>query len=1551
MEPVLRTSNVARGRICAVCFDNIPERKRARRNFHEIKDNSDFFKRAELWTVYEHEYASVLSKHDLSSNQKLFYHHKCQNFFDERYRLRQTEKSSDLPMEIDDNEANNVELSQQSQSSSTISRRSSRLSVASYETTRDDTRCIICATDKMDSHGKPIPAHTMEMRMEGDELHLAEKQLIEFAEIHRNRGSKYKDAAERIILQRATKSLFAANVGLHNACYNNFRSPSWKKGSSASKSEAKDDNLEELMNLVEYLVIERKEIYSLSQFRKYYMDSGQTIRSIDIKGKILERFPGKVSFCSDGDDRTTDYIFPSDTNVLPRTIRAVATGEGITSCLQLKSVARQVSDELKSFSRSVWPPAPQDLIESKDNVSKLLYNFLAWIACPNAHMGKDGFVKLSANKATVIAQICDNVTALVPFAKPALSQVLLSLSIYAKTGSKLVIDDLKKIGTGISYTETIFILDKWAEWACKQGSLIPGNIVQHIMTTHVFDNIDWSNKNGRLEIHLTNSILIQSNDLTKQLSHVTLQPDYDFRRKDHRSFKSTSVDLPEVSHKKSQVKLLALDTSKHSTENIENALERSLTWLLARYRCTNTQTAQTIPGWSGFQQLGSVPDLHPVTVGYLPPITESPTQMTVIYAEINRTMDVMKELELPFIFIEADQAIYTKVLDAMFKIDAEGNDIFSKIIPRMGGFHILMCMLKTIYSLFKNIGFVQILNAAGLGGMGTIQKYLKGGDVKEGIELHKKLFEAMMRTKLDYLFAKNLVTLPDTTIADLDNLISEVSPSTVQNAQQNINANMIPATEGDMGKLMDTYLDMVNLMLNFIHFTRQGNWEGFLEAIFEFLPYCFRLNRNKYARDLSYYYIHMGSLKSTNPEAYEYLKEGGFSGSLSGLPHSRIPFDQIIEMTINRSCKDIGGLSQNTNNPGATERWTRTNHLMVALREHLNKKIRKQSKSTCRELSKTKIKRDENSVRDIQGYLEKWIPDIWEPTKVITHLSSGVKATEEMTKDSLDIKPRGEKSRDLFLEALGSKEKKEVYYGPIKRQDIKLFSVKEKKKKKDTITSDECQSFSEVFALFDEQKLNLRSILEWPVFSKPWAIVNDDLKSRDNAKSTFRNALQSMAPVAPVTEVPSGISTSIVDGMRVVRMMRPSNVGGNTFRHWAQAFVRYVGELPGTNLHLLFDNYNYEYSVPSKNRAALDIEREFNDLDQELPITSEWDNFLMNKNNKSKLVAILVDYILSDDCSIQKKVYINKQDKCYLKATNQAPRECENLLSKHREADQKIPMHAVFAGASEEDSICVVADDSDIYLSLLHMSSKIKSKLYFRQGKTKDKRGIEFHVVHSLANFLGPEICSTLLAFHALTGSDFTNPFFGRTKVTAFKKLLLKKVYYSKLKSLGTESVNIGEVIDFILHIVYNRPLKEKTAGESRYRMLLTSKKTGDKKKKYPSSRAIVPDERSLKMKILRATFITHCMMNCTIKHYVPLDPAKYGWSWNQIEEAWQPVWYEGNALPTNCAEIHNTEVTENDEVSSQDVLDSDGDSDDADDESDFVVSDDESSDYSDTEG
>ena len=87
----------------------------------------------------------------------------------------------------------------------------------------------------------------------------------------------------------------------------------------------------------------------------------------------------------------------------------------------------------------------------------------------------------------------------------------------------------------------------------------------------------------------------------------------------------------------------------------------------------------------------------------------------------------------------------------------------------------------------------------------------------------------------------------------------------------------------------------------------------------------------------------MRTLEEENIAAYKYLEQGGISGPLTGKPQSRIPFDQVIEMTINRSCKDVGGLSRNTRNPAATERWTKIHHDIVVLRERLNKKIKRKT--------------------------------------------------------------------------------------------------------------------------------------------------------------------------------------------------------------------------------------------------------------------------------------------------------------------------------------------------------------------------------------------------------------------------------------------------------------------------------------------------------------------------------------------------------------------------------------------------------------------------------
>ena len=91
-------------------------------------------------------------------------------------------------------------------------------------------------------------------------------------------------------------------------------------------------------------------------------------------------------------------------------------------------------------------------------------------------------MKRSKGKATKVKKIRSDIKSLISNTTPSLSQILLSLSMYKKTGSSTVIDDLHKFGHGISYTETKFIKDNWTEWSKQQSSLLSSNIEKSVLS-------------------------------------------------------------------------------------------------------------------------------------------------------------------------------------------------------------------------------------------------------------------------------------------------------------------------------------------------------------------------------------------------------------------------------------------------------------------------------------------------------------------------------------------------------------------------------------------------------------------------------------------------------------------------------------------------------------------------------------------------------------------------------------------------------------------------------------------------------------------------------------------------------------------------------------------------------------------------------------------------------------------------------------------------------------------------------------------------------------
>ena len=61
------------------------------------------------------------------------------------------------------------------------------------------------------------------------------------------------------------------------------------------------------------------------------------------------------------------------------------------------------------------------------------------------------------------------------------------------------------------------------------------------------------------------------------------------------------------------------------------------------------------------------------------------------------------------------------------------------------------------------------------------------------------------------------------------------------------------------------------------------------------------------------------------------------------------------------------------------------------------------------------------------------------------------------------------------------------------------------------------------------------------------------------------------------------------------------------------------------------------------------------------------------------------------------------------------------------------------------------------------------------------------------------------------------------------------------------QALDVAKIIDFVLYIVYDRPKRKKTPGESRYAILFVRK---GKKKVFLQAKQLPPDERSLCMKI-----------------------------------------------------------------------------------------------------
>ena len=98
------------------------------------------------------------------------------------------------------------------------------------------------------------------------------------------------------------------------------------------------DPIEQLFNLVNYHIIIKYEIYTLAQLTWFYEElsggdgSHPKVRSIDLKGRLQEKFQDKLEFIRpthSNSSNISEYVMSSSENLLANCITTAELGGGI----------------------------------------------------------------------------------------------------------------------------------------------------------------------------------------------------------------------------------------------------------------------------------------------------------------------------------------------------------------------------------------------------------------------------------------------------------------------------------------------------------------------------------------------------------------------------------------------------------------------------------------------------------------------------------------------------------------------------------------------------------------------------------------------------------------------------------------------------------------------------------------------------------------------------------------------------------------------------------------------------------------------------------------------------------------------------------------------------------------------------------------------------------------------------------------------------------------------------------------------------------------------
>ena len=933
--------------------------------------------------------------------------------------------------------------------------------------------CIICRENKSKRKGETGYQDLITCVTEKGAV-----KLIEF--------SKSCPQVEVEFVGLSTLDVIAKEFKYHRECYQWI----WNKkvDSSASIEEkdelaVKEDKIRTdcYQNVVEYVqdfiinegnVVKMQALTTL--YEKLQQEKNVTVKGAEnrlLKARLVNKFKHALSFFQKGEGKA-DLVY-SDEKPKPK-----HPTKSKKQCVE--EIACMIREEILNFDSpfSTWPPKSEDVSAKNVAIPELLEVLLKNLLSSNPKPESDHLIRAVKSLGQDILYASTN------GAFKTVKHTQLGMILKRKTGSKELITYFNRLGHCISYSEVSRLETFIAETESlnrEAPAFLPRGIQHEKFITYVFDNCDHNPESLRsLTMHCTNGIMIQRgpNQQVSEVIHEGAAPDGLGTR---RSFIPINVTVAPYYTPRDRPNPQLLSDVIMENNLICDMISQNadLIWMFARYQSLQLWNVQKVPGWTGFHfETSNTNMLLPHKVYFLPAINQSPTQNDTVQEVLNQVHKKTQILGQQSADLVFDHAIYAKALEIL---NNPVNEHLRTIINiRMGGFH-ACCILLTVFGKrFASAGLRDVIIETGLVGPSSVESVLRGKQYNYGMRIIKIVSEAFFRLKLeafkDWLEQKNEINLLLQFLEsdDMEKLIVTRNPENIQavassfsNLQQQLCQFDEDIQENKLGptaKFWQSFLNMSQLLLDYVKSFRIGDWELQLSSMERMLNWFHAYDHINYARHFTYCFASLQNLAENHPSIYHEFQQGNFTVKRSDGNFNMLPPDQVIEQTINKEQKGPGGIIGFSTSIGCVQRWVLSSHVTASWSEDFKNSIGLDKvENKPKDIGKSRVKLDEQMVQQCYKTIDHW-QNPFLPQENLVSLSSGAVASKKIMEDLDAAENIGKASVQKFLKERivdGTVE----FHATIKKKKLSTFDalnkVKTCKVKDEVVT---IKSDREIFA-------------------------------------------------------------------------------------------------------------------------------------------------------------------------------------------------------------------------------------------------------------------------------------------------------------------------------------------------------------------------------------------------------------------------------------------------------------------------------------------------------